>query len=51
MYVYLGETMFCCTTCGKKFKYKKELLLCEKRHNVSRVLKKKEKIYIYYNIR
>jgi len=31
--VHTGETMFCCTTCGKKFKYKKELLLCEKRHN------------------
>ncbi|XP_023345692.1 zinc finger protein 658B [Eurytemora carolleeae] len=30
--VHTGEALFCCTTCGKRFRYKKELFLCEKRH-------------------
>lgn len=30
--VHTGQTLYCCTECGKRFKYKKELFLCEKRH-------------------
>ena len=29
---HTGEMLFCCTTCGKNFKHKKELNLCEKKH-------------------
>ena len=29
---HTGEALFCCTTCGRKFKHKKELSMCEKRH-------------------
>ena len=32
MPTHTGEANFCCQTCGRKFKHKKELSLCEKRH-------------------
>jgi hypothetical protein len=30
--VHTGEMQFCCPVCGKSFRYKKELMTCEKRH-------------------